>query len=741
MMNRTSNRERAPLRAKFLRLAPWPASIIAVAVVAACGGGSSGSNFGFLPTSAATPTTSGGVTGSYYRNAKVCIDANNNGRCDSGEASAVTDANGAFKLNGQGALVAEIGTGSKRFDPATGVESAVTDALVFRAPAGANGVVSAISTELAALMDANGGDLAAARTALATRIGVSEAQLLADHNKITDVAVRTALQVEIDQSIERIAEAVAEAGAGGNIAQALRNRFALEQIQNVVVIYAENRGFDNLYGLYPGANGIPGVNPASTGSVEPQKDFDGSVLPALPPVWGGVTASGQTTVITQAQTVGMPNKMFRIDDPAGFFNTGTAVDGTTITRDLVHRFYNNQMQINGGKNDKFAAYSDAGALSMGYFDGSQMKLWKLAQENTLADNFYMGAFGGSFLNHQYLVCACAPVYPNADADSSPAKASISAIDVDAAGNFVRLTPAATSPASVLAGAAVYKNDNTLTPKDASGNFYAVNTMQPPYQPSSNAPAAGDSTKLYADPTKANTLPPQTQTTIGDLLDKKGLSWAWYGGAWNSTTAIAEGDRKFPAAVPPAAQSPNFQFHHQPFNYYASFDPVAHADARAAHLKDFDSDFLKDAAAGKLPAVSFYKPQGNLNQHNGYANIKDGDEHIADLVAKLKASPQWGHMLVVITYDENGGFYDHAAVPKGDRWGPGTRIPALIVSPFSKKGYVDKTPYDTASTLRFITHRWSLPPLQGLLERDAALVKNGAHPMGDLTAALDFGGKS
>ncbi len=60
------------------------------------------------------------------------------------------------------------------------------------------------------------------------------------------------------------------------------------------------------------------------------------------------------------------------------------------------------------------------------------------------------------------------------------------------------------------------------------------------------------------------------------------------------------------------------------------------------------------------------------------------------------------MLIVVTYDENGGFWDHARVPKGDRWGPGTRIPAIIVSPLAKKGFVDKTQYDTASILRFIT---------------------------------------
>ncbi|SOD29167.1 acid phosphatase [Variovorax sp. YR752] len=718
-------------------LTPWPTAIAAAAMVVACGGSDNNSGFfGFPSGGSSTTTTSGVVTGSYYRNAKVCIDTNNNGRCDSGELATTTDANGAFTLSGQGAVVAEIGTSSKRFDPTTSTETAVTQPLVFRAPAAANGVVNAITTELVALMDANGGNLAAARTALAARLGVSEAQLLADHNKITDAGIKTALQNEIDQAIERIAEAVAEAGAGGDVIAALRNRFALDQITNVVVIYAENRGFDNLYGLFPGANGIPGVNPTSlTKTPEPQKDFDGSTLPTLPPVWGGVTAAGQTTTITQAQTVGMPNQMFQIDADAGFYNSGTKIDQTIISRDLVHRFYNNQMQINGGKNDKFTAYSDAGGLSMGYYDGTKMKLWQVAKQYTLADNFFMGAFGGSFLNHQYLVCACAPTYPNADAATSPANASISAIDVDANGNFVRLTAAATSPTSVLNGAPIYAKDSTLTPKDATGTFYAVNTMQPPYQPSGNKYQTSDTSKLFGDPTKANTLPPQTQTTIGDLLTAKGLNWAWYSGAWKSTTAAATSDYVFPSGL-----TPNFQFHHQPFNYYAAFDPSAHPDARAAHLKDFDADFLKDAAAGTLPAVSFYKPQGNLNQHAGYASVADGDAHIADVLAKLQASPQWKNMLVVVTYDENGGFYDHATVPKGDRWGPGTRIPALIVSPFAKKGFIDKTQYDTASTLRFITHRWSLPPLKGLVERDAALVKNGSRPMGDLTAALDFSQK-
>ncbi|MDQ6628192.1 MAG: acid phosphatase [Pseudomonadota bacterium] len=502
---------------------------------------------------------------------------------------------------------------------------------------------------------------------------------------------------------------------------------AVAAIDTLVVIYAENRAFDTLYGLYPGANGVPGVNPSAVGAAVPQKDFDGSVLPVLPPIWGGATANGQAVTLSQAQTAGLPNRPFRIDDPAGLNGTGVVLGPAVATRDLVHRYYNNMMQISGGSNDRFAAYSDAGALSMGYYDGSRMKLWSVARQYTLADNFFMGAFGGSFLNHQYLVCACAPVYP--DVAASPARNAVSAILTDPQGRFLGLTPAAGAPVSVLAGPPRYLQDGALTPIDAAGASYAVNTVQPFYQPSANAPAAGADPR-FSDPSKASTLPAQGGVTIGDRLDARNVPWAWYAGAWNLANQPTAEGRSVIYANP--AQ---FQPHHQPFNYYRRFDPASGAAARRLHLKDFDADFLADASGGKLPPVTFYKPQGNLNQHAGYANVADGDAHIAEVVAKLQQSPQWPHMLIVITYDENGGFYDHAPVPRGDRWGPGNRIPAVFISPYVRTGYVDKTQYDTGSILRFITRRWSLEPLPGIVERDAALRANGMTPMGDLSEAL------
>jgi acid phosphatase len=535
--------------------------------------------------------------------------------------------------------------------------------------------------------------------------------------------------------------AVGSNGATGAAAETKTTQLQ-KNVKTIVFIYAENRGFDNIYGLFPGADGIPGVNPTAVGGYFPQTDRDTSntVLAKLPKVWGGVTAAGQTVTIPEGQTAAQDNLPFQIDADAtagGFQKTGIVIDQTVTTRDLYHRFFNNQMQINGGKNDKFAAYADSGGLVMGYYDGRKMEMWKLAKQYTLADNFFQGAFGGSFLNHQYLICACAPVYPATGAAVTSASNSIAVLNTDSSGHYLPvLTQSAASPASAITGVPKFVNDSNLTPLNYADDnqYHGINTMQPPYQPSGNLTATGANPET-ADLSNKGTMYPQTATTIGDLLDKKNVSWAWYAGAWNAANADAFNKKR---SVIYAGKT-QFQPHHQPFNYFAEFDPTKPAQLiyRNQHLKDYDAHFLQDAAAGTLPAVSFYKPQGNLNQHPGYANIADGDAHIANVVAQLQKSPQWKNMVIVITYDENGGFWDHKQVPKGDFWGPGTRIPALIISPWSKKNYIDHTQYDTASILRFITRTFGLETLPGLAQRDAALIKNGGVKMGDLTNALDF----
>jgi acid phosphatase len=467
---------------------------------------------------------------------------------------------------------------------------------------------------------------------------------------------------------------------------------SLNRIEHIVVIYAENRSFDNLYGLFQGANGINNAAP----STWTQTDRNGAPLPTLPPVWkSGATAD-------PGYPAQLPNRPFRIDAPP------ISQPPSIATRDLIHRFYTNQEQINGGKLDRYAAMSDAGGLVMGYYDGSSLPLWNLARQYTLADNFFMGAFGGSFLNHFWLVCACTPVFPNAPASL------VAALDSNG-----KLALKPTSPPSALAGPPEYVNDGAVTP-----DGFGVNTLQPPYQPSNAPPAAGGDTR-FADPAR-NPLPPQKLKTIGDTLSDKGVDWAWYAEAWN--LALADGaqpaDTTRKVIYNASAGAPNFQPHHQPFNYLAKYAPGT--AERAKHLKDYD-ELRAQIGSNTLPAVVFYKPQGSHNEHPGYTDVVTGDMHIAEVIGKIQASPVWPSTLIIVTYDENGGFWDHVPPPVADRWGPGTRIPTLIVGPMVKKGFVDHTVYDTTSILKLITRRFGLEPLPGVRAN-----------VGDLSNAIEAG---
>lgn len=489
--------------------------------------------------------------------------------------------------------------------------------------------------------------------------------------------------------------------------------FLDRNIDTVVVIYAENRSFNNLFPNFPGLQ-----QPLSRVPKErfQQRDRDGSLLTTLPPIWGGLipteqSLAGRRHKIVQGAITGLENRPFALRDlerellPHGL-----------ITRDLIHAFYHNQMQINGGKNDCFVAWGDSGALVMGHYadTAAQTRIASLAREFTLCDNFFMGAFGGSFLNHQYLIAARPPFYPNADA--SPAAGLIAQIEgADPTG--IRLKQLEGTPASAMTGPPRF-GSNALSP-----DFWAVNTMMPPYPPTTR------------DESSPQRLPPQLHRNIGDMLSDKGVDWAWYAGAWQMAM---DGETDLRRGFPPR---PNFQVHHQPLNYFLSFAPGT--AKRDKHLRDGglgsiaeSNKVIQAARRGALPAVSFYKPEGDLNMHAGYSSVAEGDAHIGAVVDALRAGPQWKKMLIVVTFDENGGWWDHVAPPKGDRWGPGSRIPAILISPHVKKGHVEHSVYDTGSIMRFLNRRFKMDRLPGVAMRDQQMQAQEGFIPGDLTEALN-----
>lgn len=447
-------------------------------------------------------------------------------------------------------------------------------------------------------------------------------------NRLTPRAAAGALAAAAALTAAACTDGTSPSSASGDVSK----------VNHVVVIYLENRSFDNTYGEFAGAEGL------SAGTARaPQLDLTGQAYATLPQV----TGSPLPTTLANAP-----------------FDIGQYVPPSTPTRDLVHRYYQEQQQIDGGKMDKYVAVSDAKGLAMGYYHTAQLPLAAEAAKYTLADHFFHSAFGGSFLNHIFLIAAAAPTFPGAPANS--------VAKLDANGTLV--------------------TDGAVTP-----DGYVVNTSFTVNAPHPASAAA------------ATLVPNQTMPTIGDRLSEKNVSWAWYSGGW--TNALA------------GTPDPTFQFHHQPFAYFATYaDGTA---AKTAHLKD-ETEFLAAAQAGTLPAVSFVKPLGANNEHPGYADILTGENHVLQLINAVRNGPNWKDAAIVITYDENGGFWDHVAPPTVDKWGPGTRVPALIISPFAKKGYVDHTTYETASILALIEKRYALAPL-GTHDAQAA----------NLLAAFDF----
>ena len=289
------------------------------------------------------------------------------------------------------------------------------------------------------------------------------------------------------------------------------------------------------------------------------------------------------------------------------------------------------------------------------------------------------AFGGSFLNHQWLIAARAPLRHQRrrrrrDATRCSTRTGCPTT-LPAVHSRPAPSPTASSPRTCGAPAA---NDYAT----ACGDF-AVNTIQPA---SRRRTAAARSSPLIDDTRYPN---------IGDRLTDAGIRWNWYSGGWDDADAGHPG--------------PLFQYHHQPFNYFADYAP---GQPGRAHLQD-ETKFIAAADGGHAAAgVSFVKPYGAENEHPGYASEPDGSDHLVDLLKTITNGPQAKNTLIVVTYDEFGGQWDHVAPPgsPSTTWGPGTRIPALVLVAAVRDSGVDHTTYDTTSILATIEKAFHLEPL-------------------------------
>ena len=275
----------------------------------------------------------------------------------------------------------------------------------------------------------------------------------------------------------------------------------------------------------------------------------------------------------------------------------------------------------------------------------------------------------------------------------------------------------------------------VDPKCAPSHYYLLNNYNPGY--------FGDGSNAYTDPNVANTpftIPPSSVHNIGDALLEKGVSWKYYGDQFNAYLS----DKYQINFGTVGAKSDQYCNICNFFQYSTSI--MTNDAVRTANLKD-TVDLYADIQKGTLPAVSFVKPSGWVDGHPASSKMDLFEGFTKKVVDAVKSNPElWKTTAIFITMDEGGGYYDSGYVQPLDFFGDGTRIPLLVVSPYSVGGRVGHVYYDHVSILKFIERNWSVPPISKRSRDNLAEPKSSSSnpyvplnspAIGDLFGMFDF----
>ena len=453
-------------------------------------------------------------------------------------------------------------------------------------------------------------------------------------------------------------------------------------IKHLVVLFDENVSFDHYFGTYPKA--------ANT---------DGTTFTA---------AKGTPTKITNLTTSGL------LESNPNLYAPKRLSSSELVTCDQNHNYAPEQKAYDGGKADLFVQNTDAdtcsgglyGApgLGMDYYDGNTVTaMWNLAQNYSLGDNFFGDVYG----------------------PSTPGALSLVSGQTHGVESMTG-TGSTTDPTQTTT-----PDSYTVQSPNAQGVGTDINDPDPAYDDCSNT----NRTTTYA--TAA-----MTGTNIGDLLDKKKVTWGWFQGGFTPTKAYAgSGTYAVCGATHTNAGGTavaDYWPHHDPFQYYKSTANPHHLapaslsevgnNGQANHQYDL-SYFDKVVAADDLPAVSFLKAAGYEDGHAGYSDPKDEQNFIVKEINQLEKSPEWSSTAVVIAYDDSDGWYDQvyhsptngskdtsvdsaacqaAGTVLGgyaDRCGVGPRLPLLVISQYAKTNKVNDTFTQQSSILQFIEDNW------------------------------------
>ena len=467
---------------------------------------------------------------------------------------------------------------------------------------------------------------------------------------------------------------------------------------------------------------------------------------------GAAATSGPDLRVHNAAS--LPNGVFQL--------TGPTLPYDAYSGDMVHRFFHMWQQSDcdvaratgadptGCLNDLYpfvgiARADNSGSNAMGFGNvqgGDTPLLKKLADEYTMSDNFHQSVMGGTAANHMALGSGDAIFWTPFGGQATPPAAQIANPDPQspisdkyqrdrAWTNCSDPSQPGIAPILQYLGTLPYRPQ----PNCEAGHYYMVNNLSPGFLPN----GAIDSTAIAA----GTKVPPSPLRTIGDALNDKSISWAYFGGGFDAAVRVANGN-------PRDAFDQLIAVNYCDICNFASYTSSIMGDPaqRAAHIKDA-IDFFDQLDHGTLPAVSFVKPNSLLDGHPASSKLDLFEAMLAKILEKLQANRElFEKTALFVAFDEGGGYWDSGFMQPLDFFGDGARIPFIVVSPHAKGGRVVHTYQDHVSILKFIERNWGLAPLTGrsrdnlpnpVARADNPYVPRNMPAIGDLFDMFHFDG--
>jgi acid phosphatase len=525
-------------------------------------------------------------------------------------------------------------------------------------------------------------------------------------------------------------------------------------IKHVVVIIGENHSFDNVYGTYTPPDGQHIQNLLSEGIVNsdgsPGPDYSKSaqsqatdtgtytLTPQLTSLYTTLPQPNTTYVPTGCDGLpanspdtrfpaDLPNGVFQITKYVPYYDTHSAYTGGceftgAYMGDPLHRFYQMWQQTtmshntlntwvantagdDNGTNPPASIFQ--GAVSMGFYNmaqGDAPYFKQLAEKYTISDNYHQAVQGGTGANHIALGTGYAASFQDAKGNPVPPPAGEIENPNAKPGTNNNYTQDGYGSSTVKGNGGSYSECANSSAPGVSAIDHYLSTL--PYHAFSNClpgryyllnnynPAYNVDGSLN---TSTYTVPPQVTgyRTIGDALSARNISWGYYGEGYVNGTVQAQ-----------------YCGICDPMQYSAS---IMTNPALRKNVQHGLSDFLSQAKAGTLPAVSFLKP-GDDDSHPGYSALAAFETFVQNAVNAVKSNHrEWASTAILITWDESGGYYDSGYIQPISFFGDGPRVPLIVVSPWARKGFVDHTYNDHVSILKFIEANWALQPLSSVGE--------------------------